>query len=145
MVPVKMVMSKKILKVRRGTKIKKVAELMRDKRVGSILVSDGNKSYAGIVTDADVVRRLVADGLDPETTPVEKVMTTPLLAIEADPLGRRRKRYHGSRAHPPSRRHREWKNHRCPFGERSAETRVWRVGICLKTIRNRSMRNWESK
>lgn len=82
MVPVKMVMSKKILKVRRGTKVKKVAELMRDKRVGSVLVSDGN-SYAGIVTDADVVRRLVADGLDPESTPVEKVMTTPLLAIES--------------------------------------------------------------
>jgi signal-transduction protein with cAMP-binding, CBS, and nucleotidyltransferase domain len=82
MVPVKMVMSKKILKVRRGTKIKKVAELMRDKQVGSILISDGN-SYAGIVTDADVVRRLVAEGLDPETTPVEKVMTSPLLAIEA--------------------------------------------------------------
>lgn len=83
MVPVKMVMSKKILKVREGTKIKKVAELMRDKQVGSVLISDGN-SYAGIVTDADVVRRLVAEGLDPETTPVEKVMTTPLLAIEAD-------------------------------------------------------------
>lgn len=82
MVPVKMVMSKKILKVRRGTKIKKVAELMRDKQVGSVLISDGN-SYAGIVTDADVVRRLVAEGLDPETTPVEKVMTSPLLAIES--------------------------------------------------------------
>lgn len=84
MVPVKMVMSKKILKVRRGTKVKKVAEMMRDKQVGSVLVSDGTNSYAGIVTDADVVRRLVAEGLDPETTPVEKVMTTPLLAIEAD-------------------------------------------------------------
>jgi CBS domain-containing protein len=82
MVPVKMVMSKKILKVRRGTKVKKVAQLMRDKQVGSILVSDGS-SYAGIVTDADVVRRLVAEGLDPDTTPVEKVMTTPLLAIES--------------------------------------------------------------
>ncbi|TAK06903.1 MAG: CBS domain-containing protein [Candidatus Manganitrophaceae bacterium] len=82
MVPVKMVMSKKILKVKRGTKIKKVSELMRDKHVGSILVSDGN-SYAGIVTDADVVRRVVAEGLDPNTTPVEKVMTSPLLAIES--------------------------------------------------------------
>lgn len=83
MVPVKMVMSKKVLKVKRGVKIKKVAEMMRDKRVGSVLVSDGN-SYAGIVTDADVVRRVVAEGLDPNTTPVEKVMTTPLLAIESD-------------------------------------------------------------
>src|SRR5579884_3341673 len=82
MVPVKMVMSKKILKVKPGTKVIKVAELMRDKKVGSVLISDVN-SYAGIVTDADVVRRVVAEGLDPKTTPVEKVMTTPLLAIES--------------------------------------------------------------
>ena len=83
MVPVKMVMSKRILKVKQGTKVKKVAELMRDKHVGSVLITDGN-GFAGIVTDADVVRRVVAEGLDPNTTPVEKVMTTPLLAIESD-------------------------------------------------------------
>lgn len=82
MVPVKMVMSKKILRVRPGTKVKKVAELMRNRQVGSVLISDGN-SYAGIITDADVVRRVVAEGLDPDTTPVEKVMTTPIMAIES--------------------------------------------------------------
>lgn len=82
MVPVKMVMSKKVLKVRPGTKVSKVAEMMRDKKVGSILISDGS-GYAGIVTDADVVRRVVAEGLDPKATPVEKIMTTPILAIES--------------------------------------------------------------
>lgn len=83
MVPVKLVMTKKVLKVRPGTKVKKVAEMMERKGVGSVLISDDD-GYAGIITDADIVRRVVAAGLDPNATPVEKVMTTPLLAIEAD-------------------------------------------------------------
>ncbi|MBI3803656.1 MAG: CBS domain-containing protein [Nitrospirae bacterium] len=83
MVPVKLVMTKKVLKVKPGTKVKKVAEMMESKGVGSVLIAD-EEGYAGIITDADIVRRVVAEGLDPETTPVEKVMTTPLLAIEAD-------------------------------------------------------------
>lgn len=82
MVPVKTVMSKKILKVSRETKVRKAAQMMHDRRVGSILVSDG-LNYIGIITDTDVTQRVVAPGLDPDTTPVEKVMTTPLLAVEA--------------------------------------------------------------
>ncbi|MFY9268629.1 MAG: CBS domain-containing protein [Candidatus Manganitrophaceae bacterium] len=82
MVPVKLVMQKKILKVRTGTSVKKVAEMMRDQQIGSVLVAD-KKGYTGIVTDADIVRRVTAEGLDPKTTPVEKVMTAPLLAIES--------------------------------------------------------------
>ncbi len=82
MVPVKMVMSKKILKVRKGTKVRKIAEIMREKRVGSILVSDG-QGYVGIITDTDVAQRVVAARLDPDATAVEEVMTSPLLAIES--------------------------------------------------------------
>lgn len=83
MVPVKMVMSKRILKVRKGTTVRKAAERMRQKRVGSILIADG-EGYIGILTDTDVAQRVVAARLDPDATPVESVMTTPLLAIEAN-------------------------------------------------------------
>jgi signal-transduction protein with cAMP-binding, CBS, and nucleotidyltransferase domain len=82
MVPVKVVMSKKVFKVKKGTKVKKVADIMREKGIGSVLVAEGD-SYSGIVTDADMVRRVMAVGLDPNTTSVEKIMTSPLLAIEA--------------------------------------------------------------
>lgn len=82
MVPVKMVMSKKLLKVRKGTSVRKAAELMLQKRVGSVLITDG-EDYVGILTDTDVTQRVVAARLDPDATPVEKVMTSPLLAIEA--------------------------------------------------------------
>lgn len=83
MVPVKRVMTKKILKVRKGTQVRRVAEIMHEKRVGSVFVLDGDE-YVGIITDTDVAQRVVAARLDPDATPVEKVMTTPLLAIESN-------------------------------------------------------------
>ena len=82
MVPVRTVMSKKILKVRIGTKVRKVAELMLEKKVGSVFISDG-EGFVGIITDTDVAQRVVGARLDPDATAVEEVMTSPLLAIES--------------------------------------------------------------
>jgi CBS domain-containing protein len=82
MVPVKTVMSKKILKVHKGTTVRKVAELMSEKRVGSVFILDG-EAFVGIITDTDVTQRVVAARLDPDTTAVEAVMTSPLLAVES--------------------------------------------------------------
>lgn len=57
--------------------VKKVAELMRDCRIGAVLITDaaGSKHLAGIVTDRDLCTRVLAEGLGTET-PVSKVMTT---------------------------------------------------------------------
>ena len=82
MVPVRTVMSKKILKVRIGTKVRKAAELMLEKKVGSVFISDG-EGFVGIITDTDVAQRVVGARLDPDATAVEEVMTSPLLAIES--------------------------------------------------------------
>ncbi|CAM6092270.1 unnamed protein product [Calypogeia fissa] len=47
---------------------------MRDLRVNSVIVTSANKPQ-GILTSKDVLMRVVAMGLPPESTPVEKVMT----------------------------------------------------------------------
>lgn len=49
-------------------------------RVGSVLVVDGGR-LVGIFTERDVLRRIVGAGLDPNTVPVEKVMTSNVLTI----------------------------------------------------------------
>lgn len=50
------------------------ARLMRDHRVGAVLISkDGRLS--GILSERDVTYRAVAAGLDPNTTAVSEVMT----------------------------------------------------------------------
>ncbi len=54
------------------------AGLMRDLDVGMIPVCDGER-VVGMVTDRDIVIRLVAEGLDPSTTMVDRVMTREVL------------------------------------------------------------------
>ena len=56
---------------------------MKRERVGSVLVTIGDR-IDGIITETDIVQKLVAANLDPVGTRVEMVMTSPLLTIEAD-------------------------------------------------------------
>lgn len=50
------------------------AALMRDQRVGAVVVADG-EALLGIVTDRDLVLRVVAEGLDPKSVTLHEVMT----------------------------------------------------------------------
>lgn len=54
--------------------LRAIAELMRDKKVGSVLLKSGDE-LVGIVTEYDMVRRAMASSLDVERTPVAKIMT----------------------------------------------------------------------
>ncbi|MEK6525393.1 MAG: CBS domain-containing protein [Nitrospirota bacterium] len=83
MVPVKsfMVPVAKFVTVDRDTDVRKAAEIMRDRNIGSLFVTRG-KDIVGIVTDTDVVRRSVATGTDPSKTPVEQIMSAPIVTIE---------------------------------------------------------------
>ncbi|WP_447970754.1 CBS domain-containing protein [Nitrospira sp. M1] len=85
MVPVKsfMVPIEKFIKVDRDVNVRQAAEMMRANGVGSVFVTAGDK-IIGILTDTDLVRRIVAAGLDPAKTEVEKVMSAPILTIDGD-------------------------------------------------------------
>ncbi|HEU5359265.1 MAG TPA: CBS domain-containing protein [Gemmatimonadales bacterium] len=60
-----------------------VAELMNTRNVGGVAVLDGGK-LAGIFTERDVLRRVVARGLDPATTRVSAVMTADVITCPPD-------------------------------------------------------------
>ncbi|MBL6599230.1 MAG: CBS domain-containing protein [Alphaproteobacteria bacterium] len=49
--------------------------LMRDRRIGAILVTN-DQALVGIITERDIVFRVVAATRDPETTRIAEVMTT---------------------------------------------------------------------
>lgn len=53
------------------------AQLMNDRHIGSVLVTEGNQ-LVGIFTERDVLRRVVAERRDPATTTVADVMTSPV-------------------------------------------------------------------
>jgi len=59
------------------------ANLMNDRNIGGVVVLDGDR-LAGIFTERDVLRRVVAQTLDPAETPVAEVMTTPVITCRPD-------------------------------------------------------------
>jgi CBS domain-containing protein len=56
------------------TTIGEAITAMNQRRIGSILVMDGER-LVGIFTERDVLTRVVPQGLDPRRTPVGEVMT----------------------------------------------------------------------
>jgi CBS domain-containing protein len=59
------------------------AHLMNDLHIGSLVVIEGDK-VVGIVTERDILRRVVAAERDPAITPVETIMSTPVACCRPD-------------------------------------------------------------
>ena len=62
------------------TTIDYACKSMRSARKGAVLVSDG-KRLCGIFTERDLVNRVIADGKNPQQTPLGQVMTTNLVVV----------------------------------------------------------------
>lgn len=63
--------------------VQAAAELMGEIEVGAVPVGTNGK-LEGIVTDRDILYRVVARGLDPVTTRVRDVMSRPVITCRAD-------------------------------------------------------------
>jgi CBS domain-containing protein/Tfp pilus assembly protein PilZ len=63
--------------------IRAAARKMQEHAVGSLLILKNGKEV-GIVTRTDMTHKVVAEGIDPETRPVESIMTSPLIFIDSE-------------------------------------------------------------
>jgi len=59
------------------------AKQMREKKIGSIIVVQKGK-VLGIVTERDLVRRVLAENRDPRTVQIHDIMTTPVVTITSN-------------------------------------------------------------
>ncbi len=57
------------------------AQLMKQKEIGSLLIK-GCQGYVGILSERDLVYRLVSEGLDPKNTPLSSIMEESILSID---------------------------------------------------------------
>jgi CBS domain-containing protein len=73
--------SREVVVVDIATSIAQAARVMSERQIGAVPVVDGDR-VAGIFTERDVLARVVAAGVDPDTTPVSSVMTTNLVTAE---------------------------------------------------------------
>ena len=84
MVPVKLLMTpvEKVVTIDRDETVRRASQLMRDHKIGCLLVK--KDEVLGIVTETDLARRGMAEGMNPEQTPIGRIMTSPILKIGAE-------------------------------------------------------------
>ena len=57
---------------------------MSAKNYGSVVIDDGSGGVAGIVTERDIMKRLVNEGRDPKTTRLADIMTSDIRVARSD-------------------------------------------------------------
>jgi len=56
-------------------------KLMAERNIGSVVVTNAQGNYLGIITERDYSRKVALKGKNSTTTPVEEIMTTNLPAV----------------------------------------------------------------
>ena len=79
LIPVTDIMSTALISVNPRTTAFQIAKMMEHGGIGAIIVKD-NKIPVGIITDRDFATKIAANNL-PFDTPVEKIMSSPLITI----------------------------------------------------------------
>ena len=68
-------------------KVHTAVSIMAENNYGSVVIVDKNQKVIGIVTERDIVKKIVQKGLSAKTTVLEKIMTTnPRVANENDDI-----------------------------------------------------------
>jgi CBS domain-containing protein len=81
---VKDVMSSPVVTIKEDTSVNQVAELMDKHGLGGIIVTSKEEKPLGIITERDLVGRVLAKNVKPDSVKAEEVMTSPLITIEPD-------------------------------------------------------------
>lgn len=96
------VTGREIYHIRVDDTVRDAARYMTERRVGAVAVLDANR-LAGILSERDIMSRVVATKLDPDTTRVKDVMTRDLVvgdATESHDEGLRKMKQAGCRHLP---------------------------------------------
>lgn len=67
-----------------GNMVRDVARKMEEMNVGAVVITDSKSAPLGILTDRDIVVKVVSPGKDPASTAVSKVMTHHIATLKED-------------------------------------------------------------
>jgi signal-transduction protein with cAMP-binding, CBS, and nucleotidyltransferase domain len=77
-------MSSPVITIREEEGVDEVAKLMKAQRLGSIIVTDNEGRPIGVITERDLVTRVLSENKRPSDLKAKEVMTTPLVTIKPD-------------------------------------------------------------
>ncbi len=78
-------MSRNVIKIEANKHVSDAARLMAEKGVGCVIVTSGSKTV-GIITEKDLVRKVLAKSLEMTKVSVIDVMSTPLFTISSEQM-----------------------------------------------------------
>jgi CBS domain-containing protein len=81
MITVDQLMSVSLVNIEAGTSAIEAAKLMKTYKVGSVFVKKDNR-IIGIVTEPDIIRKVVGAERVPYYVPVEDIMSSPVIGID---------------------------------------------------------------
>ncbi len=81
MLAIRQLMTPELVTVESGTSVIDAAKLMRTHRIGSVFV-EREDAIVGIVTESDIVRKVVGHDRAPYFIPVDQIMSEPVIGIE---------------------------------------------------------------
>jgi len=81
---VKDVMSSPVITINEDSTIDRAAGLMDKNDLGCIIVTNKEGNPLGIITERDLVVRVLAKNIKPDTVKANEVMTSPLITIEPE-------------------------------------------------------------
>ncbi len=77
-------MSSPVISAHEDAGVVDVASAMKKNRVGAVIVTNRQGKPVGIVTERDIVTRLVAEGRAPKAVIAKEIMSSPLRMVEPD-------------------------------------------------------------
>ncbi len=80
-VVVKEAMKTNLAVVNPNFSVMEAAKIMKKRNIGNVIVVE-KKQPVGILTESDILKKVVAEGKNPEKTMVKDVMSTPIIVID---------------------------------------------------------------
>jgi CBS domain-containing protein len=77
------IMTSPVITIGIDAKVIDAAKIMAREKIGSIVVVEGDKAL-GIVTERDLLERLVAEGKDASKVAIGEIMSSPLIHVKKD-------------------------------------------------------------
>lgn len=72
------IMTRDVITIEIGKTVREAVEIMNEKGIGCLVVTKGGVPI-GIVTERDVLKKIVVEGRDSQKTRIEEIMSSPLI------------------------------------------------------------------
>jgi CBS domain-containing protein len=81
---IKDMMTKNVITLHKGSTAAEAVKLMAKHTISCVIIIDKNYRPVGIITERDMVKRVLSNRLDPSSTKIDDVMTSPVMTLPAN-------------------------------------------------------------